>query len=31
MSAEPFPPEGLPLEQALARVLAAIEPLHNRE
>jgi molybdopterin molybdotransferase len=31
MSAEPFPPEGLPLEQARARVLAAIEPPHNRE
>jgi molybdopterin molybdotransferase len=26
MSTEPFPPEGLPLEQARARVLAAIEP-----
>lgn len=29
--AEPFPREGLPLEQALARVLAAISPLEGSE
>ncbi|MEB3176959.1 MAG: molybdopterin molybdenumtransferase MoeA, partial [Synechococcus sp.] len=29
--AEPFPAEGLPLEQALAAVLAAIKPLGQRQ
>jgi molybdopterin molybdotransferase len=31
MSAEPFPAEGLPLEQARAEVLAAIQPLDGSE
>ncbi len=31
MSAEPFPAEGLPLEQARAQVLAAVQPLSGSE
>ncbi|MFM7087231.1 MAG: molybdopterin molybdotransferase MoeA [Cyanobium sp.] len=31
MSAEPFPAEGLPLEEARAQVLAAIQPLAGQE